>query len=677
VSFPLYSSISFDLTVTSMYVPLVSGGTVVVYPDTDIRDFSILDVFDDDRVDVVKMTPSHLALLEPSHFATDRIRTLILGGEDLKSAAAAAAIDSSGGRLTIYNEYGPTEATVGCMIHRYEPGVDTEVSVPIGRPIANTKTYLLDSNRLPVPPGVPGEIFVAGDGVAAGYLGLSELTEDVFLPDPFEPGTMMYRTGDQARWRSSGVIEYLGRTDDQIKLRGHRIEPGEIESVLAEHEAVAAAAVAVREPHPGDFRLVAYYAAQQHAALNDTELREHMGARLPEFMVPHHLVRLDALPVTANGKLDRKALPDAIGDVTRTAQIVPPQTEAELLVARLVEELVGVNGVSMLDNFFDLGGHSVLAMQLIARIHTETGERLSPRVILLNTLQQTAAALSVPPSTDTPEAEIQDASVGDLAGTRTIGTSAIFFGPSEEPLFGIHTSPTGRRIRPHGVLICPPIGWEYMRTHWAIRKLADLLVNQGLHVFRFDYFGTGDSSGSSRDASIGRWVEDVSSAAAELHAFADHVDVVGVRHGATFAALACSAGLTVDRLVLWDPVVGGDDYVTALEAMHAEMLATRRGGPVAVGVVGDELLGFPYPEPLRRELRGLDLRTIPLPHTATFTFVSQARPEYEALAAVAPDAVRYEVVEDVGGWDELASSYSSLLPARLPARIAELLGGDG
>ena len=671
-SFPLYSSVAFDLTVTSMFVPLVSGGTVVVYPDTEVRDLSIVDVFEDDMVDVVKLTPSHLAVLEPRHLATSRIRSLILGGEELKTDLARSTVEASGGRLTLFNEYGPTEATVGCMIYRFDPESDTGVGVPIGTPAANTQIHILDRTLAPVPPGVTGEIYVAGDGVGRGYLGAPELTEAAFVPHPFVPGTRMYRTGDLARWRPSGVVEYLGRTDDQVKVRGYRIEPGEIEAVLGAHPTVDGAAVAVREPHPGDLRLVGYYVAAADAAPNVTVLRDFLRERLPDHMVPQHLVRVDALPLTGNGKLDRGALPDTIGEVTRSHTFVEPRSDAERLVAELSAELLGVDRVSMRDNFFDLGGHSVLAMQLIARIHAETGTRLSPRVILLNTLEQTAAQL--------PGAavEIEPAPAGDaVEPARTVGTSAFFFGPSAEPLFGIHSAPSGGAPRPTAVVVCPPIGWEYMRTHWAARKLARLLVREGYHVLRFDYFGTGDSAGSTRDGSVERWIDDVATAAEELRAVAGvpAISAVGIRHGATFAALAVAAGLELDRLIMWDPVVSGTGYLAALDAMQAEMLATRRGGPPTGDVLGDELLGFPYPDSLRRRLAALDLGSVPWPAGAHLV-ASQDHPEYRTLTAGATGALSYEVVEDVGGWDEVASSYSSLLPQRIPAHIAARFGGD-
>ncbi|MDJ0953252.1 MAG: amino acid adenylation domain-containing protein [Acidimicrobiia bacterium] len=245
VSFPFYSSFGFDLTVTSLFVPLVTGGRVVIYPEPDGSDLSIRDVFAEDRVDVVKLTPSHLSLLEPHLLDTARIRTLILGGEDLKTAVARAAWDAAGGKLEIVNEYGPTEATVGCMLHRFDPERDRGTSVPLGRPAANARIHVLAEDLSPLPIGVVGELCVAGDGVAAGYLGRDDLSAERFVADPFQPGARLYRTGDLARWRAPGDIEFLGRADDQVKVRGYRIELGEIEAVLREHPAVTDVAVGV------------------------------------------------------------------------------------------------------------------------------------------------------------------------------------------------------------------------------------------------------------------------------------------------------------------------------------------------------------------------------------------------------------------------------------------------
>jgi len=668
VTFPLYTSVGFDLTITSIFVPLVSGGSVVVYSDDDPRALTVIDVFEDDLVDVVKLTPSHLALLEPRYFESTRIRALVLGGEDLKTSVAAVPIEASGGHIAVYNEYGPTEATVGCMIHAFDPATDLHRSVPIGQPIANSRILLLDSHGNPVPQGVVGEIHVAGDGVAIGYLGRPDLTAERFLPAPDHPGQRMYRTGDLGRWVEPGLMEYLGRTDDQIKVRGVRIEPAEIESAVASHPTIDAAAVAVRELGPGDARLVAYYVLKQGHAPNVTEIRTHLRDRLPDSMVPRHLVQLDALPITHNGKLDRRALPDTIGEVTSTSTFVAPRTEAERLVAELAAELLGQERVSISENFFELGGHSILAMQLITRLHAETGVRISPRVVLLNTLEQVAAQLP-----DLSVTTIEATSTTD-AEARTRTSSAIFFGSPTEPLFGLSYAPGGDTIRQHGVVLCAPIGWEYMRTHWALRRVARALADDGFHVLRFDYFGTGDSSGATGTGSIDRWLADIATAADEVGELAHSRDlsIVGIRLGASLAALS-AADLGIEQLILWDPIVSGRDHLTVLEAMHAEMMAGRKGPAPTSETVGEELLGFPYPPALREELDRLDLTTIRWAAQQTHLLASHPRSDLQALSDRADGGVVYEEIPDAGAWDDLDSTQTSLLPAAIPVRIREIM----
>ena len=675
VSFPLHTSSGFDLTVTSIYVPLVSGGAVAIYPDDDDTDPTVLAVFEQDQVDVVKLTPSHLAVLEDRHLKTERIRTLIVGGEDLRADLARSVYDSAGDDLAIFNEYGPTEATVGCMIHRFDPHVDTIGSVPIGRPVANSRVYLLDGGLAHVPVGQVGELYVAGDGLASGYLNQAKLTARGFIADPFRPDERMYRAGDLARWRSPGVMEFVGRTDDQIKVRGHRIELGEIEAVLIESEAVANAAVAVREPSPGDIRLVAYYVADPGVGANVTQLRQHLRDRLPDHMVPRHLVRVDALPLTTNGKLDRQALPEVIGEVVTSTAFLAPRTHQERLVARLCAELLDVEQVSVADNFFELGGHSILAMQLIARLHAETGVRLSPRVILLNTLSEAAAQL---PETTSTDRAAEGRSQPWPTPSDTIATSAFFFGPVDQPLFGMHHTPSGRLVQNRAALLCAPLGWEYMRTHWAMRKIARLLAIGGFHVLRFDYFGTGDSSGRSSEATVERWLDDIAEAAAELRAGAgvEKVSVVGVRLGASLAALACSRGLAVDRLVMWDPVVEGRAHVSTLRRMHAEMIAGRPKRRVTPEMEGDELLGFPYPAPRLVELESIDLARMAWPAVATTLVASQPLDEYRRLVDAIGVGASHDLVEDATAWDDLASSQTSLLPARVPGHIVRVLGGE-
>jgi amino acid adenylation domain-containing protein len=237
LDWPLFTSVAFDLTVTSLYVPLLSGGRVVVYRD-DPRAPAIFQVLRDQAVDVVKLTPAHLALIAGLDLRGARIRRLVVGGEDLKADVCRRIHDAFGGAVEICNEYGPTEATVGCTLHRFDPTRDRAISIPIGVPAGNARVYVLDGHRAPVPPGVIGELYIGGDGVARGYLGRPDLTAERFLPDPFRPPGRMYRSGDLARWRPDGVLEYLGRADHQVKIRGYRVELDEVASLLASHEAV-------------------------------------------------------------------------------------------------------------------------------------------------------------------------------------------------------------------------------------------------------------------------------------------------------------------------------------------------------------------------------------------------------------------------------------------------------
>ena len=367
-AFPLYSSVAFDLTVTSIFVPLIAGGRVVIYGEEAGGNPAVLRVVEDDAVDVAKVTPSHLVLLEGRDLRGGRLGGLIVGGEDLKAPLSQSVVMASGGRIAIYNEYGPTETVVGCMIHRFDPEADRGGSVPIGRAIANTKVYVLDAHGEPVPTGAVGELYVGGAQVTRGYLGRPDLTAERFVADPFskDSGARMYRTGDLARWRADGVMEFLGRNDEQVKVRGFRIELGEIEARLADHAGVREAVVVAREDTPGDRRLVAYVAGGEQLSIES--LRAHLSERLPEYMVPAAYVKLDALPLTPNGKVDRKALPAPEGEAYARRGYEAPSGDAEAALAEIWADVLGVDRVGRWDHFFEMGGHSLLAVQVVSRV---------------------------------------------------------------------------------------------------------------------------------------------------------------------------------------------------------------------------------------------------------------------------------------------------------------------
>lgn len=244
LDFPLFTPVCFDLTVTSLFTPLTCGGALVVYPEPqDSAEITVRRVIEDNAVDVIKLTPAHLALIGNMDLSRSRLRCLIVGGEDFKTDLARTIADYLGAGVAIYNEYGPTEATVGCTLHRFDAELDTGSSVPIGRPISNTRIYVLDGHLNPVPLGVTGELYIAGTGLAEGYLNHAGLTAEKFVADPFVSGNRMYRSGDRARWSHQGYLEYLGRADHQVKIRGVRIETAEIEAALLRYESVSAAVV--------------------------------------------------------------------------------------------------------------------------------------------------------------------------------------------------------------------------------------------------------------------------------------------------------------------------------------------------------------------------------------------------------------------------------------------------
>ncbi len=248
--FPLYSTVAADLTITSIFLPLISGSKMVVYRESrDGVDLSIMNVFKDDAVDIIKLTPSHLALLEDENVSTTRLKKFIVGGEDFKTTLAHRVSSLFSGNIEIYNEYGPTEATVGCMIYLFDPDHDINTSVAIGEPIDNLQIYLLDAGMNPVPLGIKGDMYIAGAGLARGYLNQEELTADKFVSNPFRPGEKMYRSGDVGRWRSEGVMEFLGRGDDQVKVKGFRIELGEIEAALLKYPGLRECCTQVVDHH--------------------------------------------------------------------------------------------------------------------------------------------------------------------------------------------------------------------------------------------------------------------------------------------------------------------------------------------------------------------------------------------------------------------------------------------
>ncbi|HEX8150237.1 MAG TPA: amino acid adenylation domain-containing protein [Pyrinomonadaceae bacterium] len=378
------TAVSFDASVWELFVPLMCGARVVLARPGGHRDSRYLvEAVRDEGVTILQLVPSMLQLVveEPGLEECRSLRRLYCGGEPL-SAELVRRFESRLG-AELHNLYGPTEVSIDATHWACERG-GRRAAVPIGRPIANTRLYILDPYLRPVPAGVAGELYVNGAGLARGYLNRPALTAERFIPDPFsrEPGERMYHTGDLARYLPDGNVEFLGRADHQVKVRGYRIELGEVEAALSRHEGVRRCVVAARDDGAGGQRIVAYLVAEAGRTPTAFELREFMQKSLPEYMVPSAFVTLDELPVTPNGKVDRRALP-APGDGAAPADRsgAAPRTPTQEIVAGLWGHLLGAERVGARDDFFELGGHSLLATQAVSRVREVFGVEVGLRAL--------------------------------------------------------------------------------------------------------------------------------------------------------------------------------------------------------------------------------------------------------------------------------------------------------
>ena len=369
------TTLSFDIAGLELYLPLLAGARLVIAPREATFDGRLLmEWMKKSGVTMMQATPTTWRVLFESGWQGDPNLKVLVGGEALSADLAQQLARKC---RSVWNMYGPTETTIWSSIYKVE-GKDEKL-VPIGKPIANTTFYILDSNRQAVGAGTEGELYIGGEGLARGYFQRADLTAEKFVPDPFStiPEARMYRTGDLARFRTDGNVEFLGRIDHQVKIRGFRIELGEIESALEQHVGIRQAVVVAREDNPGDKRLVAYYVSHSSNALAATELRQHVSLQLPDYMTPSAFVRMDKFPLTPNGKVDRKALPAPTSrDFESEKEYVAARNDTEQKLVQLWEETLALSPISVTANFFELGGRSVLAARLFTKIYRTFGKEL-------------------------------------------------------------------------------------------------------------------------------------------------------------------------------------------------------------------------------------------------------------------------------------------------------------
>ncbi|WP_340019600.1 amino acid adenylation domain-containing protein [Paenibacillus sp. FSL H3-0457] len=378
--FSLYSSIAFDLTITSIYTPLISGNTIAIYNNIG-EEFILHKILRDNKSTIIKLTPAHLSLLiniSGFDFSDSIVKVLIVGGENFKTNLAKKVHKCFNGKIDIYNEYGPTETVVGCMIHKYNIEKDIKSFVSIGKPIQNMKVYLLDDQKKLVPPGAIGEIYVAGAGISRGYLHQTELTKERFLLSPFNE-EMMYKTGDLAKHTSDVGMIYLGRQDNQVKIKGHRIELEEIENHLIKHTGIIDAVVTSWSVDSDSAQLVAYLVCKEKVSSH--EAREFLLQQLPSYMIPSYIINLDKISLSPNGKVDRSKLPDPLSLGEYSAEDEHLDGGIKELLISVFCDVLKVDHLEIDDNFFYLGGDSIKAILIASRLH-ENGYNLKVKDIL-------------------------------------------------------------------------------------------------------------------------------------------------------------------------------------------------------------------------------------------------------------------------------------------------------
>jgi len=397
------TTLSFDIAALELFLPLVTGARLVLIPRSLITDGRVLSqLLSESKATVMQATPATWRLLLDSGWDGQKELRILCGGEAISRDLANRLLEKCS---VLWNLYGPTETTIWSTLHKVRFG---EGPVPIGKPIANTQLWLLDDYRNPVPPGASGELYIGGDGLALGYLNRPELTAERFVPHPFAPAQRLYRTGDLARAFPDGSLQFLGRLDHQVKIRGFRVELGEIENALVGCAGVSDAAVLLREDVPGDQRLVAYVIPRDGAVVSPDALQAELVTTLPDYMVPSAFVVQTAFPLTPNRKIDRRALPLPAIDALPWVTHVQPTSETQKEIARIWTGILNRNGFGIHDDFFDLGGHSLLLVQLQSRLRNKFGREIPMAEIFQKPTIAALAGLLDPPAADGAQLVIQD-----------------------------------------------------------------------------------------------------------------------------------------------------------------------------------------------------------------------------------------------------------------------------
>lgn len=671
---PAIARFSFSISLLELLSPLVAGGTVVVLEREHVLDLArMTQTFQE--ITFFHAGPSLLRGLTAyiRHHHRDfsvfgKVRHASAGG-DMVPPELLENLKEIFPRAEVFVIYGCSE--VACMGCTYPAPRDRTVTRSyVGGPFDNMTVRIFDSQHRLMPFGMPGEICFSGGGVVKGYLNRPELTAEKF----FEvDGQRFYGTGDMGRVNAAGEVEILGRRDFQIQLRGMRIELGEIEYTLRKAPGVRDGVVMARTDGGGEKTLVAYVVYQPGETANPAAVRQHMLQNLPDYMVPTFYVELAALPLNHNMKVDRYALPvPSVADQrsASTVRLRPAQTATEKSLAALWQKLLRTGEVGLDDNFFEIGGHSMLAVELILDVERDFGVTLDGMDVLRESLEVLAGLVDErlgrprkPPSERAPERASHDV------------VESFYFG-DEEQLYGVFHG-TGANAA-QALLICAPVGQENLRCHFVLQKMARQLAERGIAVLRFDYFGCGNSAGRDFEATPSRWRQDVATAFNELRRRAPRarISILGARLGALLAWNVRDR-FEVAQLIVWDPIASGTDHLAHLRARHEARvrgLHNLRLGKKPRAIAGaEELVGFTYSRAALAELEQLAIEAAPAGARSAIDWIATAPEQLQRELFEKYSAGRYIFVEHACEWADIRSAGDILPDVGFSRAVLELM----
>ncbi len=660
------TTLSFDISVLEIFLPLVSGATcIIVSRETATNGIRLNQLLQSEEVNVMQATPVTWRMLIQSGWEGTSGFKALCGGEAMPPDLARDLSSRTG---QLWNMYGPTETTIWSSCFRID---STNMPITIGKAIDNTTLYVLDRHGHLAYPGTVGELHIGGEGVSVGYHQRPELTAEKFIADPFSVGSRLYATGDAVRQMPGGQLEYVGRLDSQVKVRGYRIELGEIEARLIKLQDVNQAVVLVNGSAGSNQQLIAYIETENDDVNLPVYLRNTLRDQLPVYMVPQHIVALESLPLTLNGKIDRKALPAPnASDRMAYTHALMPQTAMESKMALIWGDVLGNQNIPVNETFFDLGGHSLLAMQVIARVRTDMQIDIDPLAIIDNPIRKILAEYD-PEAINNNTSRLQDSYPV---------TDSFFF--DHDRLYGRLHRPVCDGDTRGSVLLCNPLFMESTSIHWAYRQLANRLASQGYYVLRFDYYACGNSLGDDIDGSVEEWVRNIDVAAAFLSSQSglDRLSIVGFRFGATLASRLTDCN--VDHFVLWEPIEAGAEAVAILDRHYDKTIKIlNRFRRNKASPESDEITGFTLSEGLREQLNNTSTAVNLLPASCnkvsvvTNSDLSKYQSLIDRLRSVAPSFYVESIEDSVPSFEKM-HDLSAWLPGKSLPRIAEILTSE-